>query len=224
LLFVLIVGESGGSHVSPAEERQEKADTLVLERTAANARIAHLTFRCIEQPACSTDFVGNPLPLFIDGLDVQLASYLEHNGYQQQWSDNDDTLHAEGWDAGESSYVAVGTGGVGSNGKAAVQAGTGYILTSPAASTEKPGPTPSDLPTAGRWVITWQLRGPKGRPLRTLHYSVRIRAACGISADSYCERVSRKQMVGVERGTAAGAQGGYSTAVYQPPPLFPYSE
>jgi molybdopterin/thiamine biosynthesis adenylyltransferase len=227
LIFsVLVLAESGGgSHPTKAEERQEQADTQALERTAADTRIASLTFKCIEQPVCQTDFPNNPLPLFIGGLDQPLVSYLKHHGYQEQWSDNAGFLHA-GWNTGgESSYVAFETEGEGNqNSSDAIPLGTGYIFEPLAEPADGPGPVPSDVPKIGRWVITWQLKGPRGRTLKTLHYSVRVVGDCGISAESYCGKVSRQRSEGSDRGTTAGAEGGYSTAVYSPPSLFPYSE
>jgi hypothetical protein len=225
IVFVLVLAESGGSSGVTPESPQEKAETQAAEHNAAHARIARLSFKCIEEPVCQTDFPGNPLPLFIDGLDQPLVSYVKHHGYQEQWSDNAGFLHA-GWNTGgESSYVAQESEGEGDqNSSDAIPLGTGYIFEPLAEPAYGPGPEPNGVPKSGRWVITWQLKGPGGHALRTLRYSVRIVDDCGISAESYCARVSQQRSEGSDRGTTAGAQGGYSRAVYTPPPLFPYSE
>lgn len=224
ILFVLVLAESGGSSGVTPESPQEKATTRVTERHAAEARIARLSFKCIEQPVCHADFPGNPLPLFIDGLDQPLVSYLQHHGYQEQWSDNAGFLHA-GWNTGsESSYVALETERSQSGGSDAVAVGTGYIFEPLAEPAYGPGPEPNGVPKSGRWVVTWQLKDPSGRALTTLHYAVQMVASCGIAAESYCARVSRQRDERAERGTTAGAEGGYTRAVYKPPPLFPYRE
>jgi hypothetical protein len=151
-----------------------------------------------------------------------LVSYLKHHGYQEQWSDNAGFLHA-GWNSGgESSYVAFVEEP--QTGDDPIKVGTGYIYEPLYEPAYGPGPVPNGVPNAGQWSITWQLKGPRGHVLKTLHYSVRIAGNCGTSADSYCERVSRQRSEGTDRGTTAAAEGGYSTAVYSPPLLFPYSQ
>lgn len=206
---------------SPKASTAKRAQVLAQEKRAAETRIAQLSFKCIERFVCQADFPNYPLPLFIDGLDEPLHSYLEHHGYEDSWTDNSGFLHAHtfirGENQGDESYVSFQ--------RALPKAGgSGYIYVPfPTPPPYGPGPVPDKIPRGGTWTITWRLKDPSGHVVRTLHYSVKV-VSCGIAASSYCNKVGALRVREGELGTSVEENEPYSPTFYKPPPLFSYKE
>jgi hypothetical protein len=220
IVLVIALAESGGHTPSaPAESRREKAEAQAAAGAAANGRIASLSFKCIEQRVCHTDFPNYPLPVFISGLDAPLRRWLADHGYSDEWSDSTGKLHestvgpgqAEG---GSGEYVA-------SAGLPEAEEPSGLIYAPQGDPAYGAGPETTALPPGRKWTIVWRLKDPTGHVVKTLRYTVKM-VTCTDAADSYCEQVRQERDRNAQNGTSIDEAHSYSSAAYTPPPLFPH--
>lgn len=248
VLIMIIVASSGGSHAGPTNPaittttasaptktpQEVAAETARKEQKAIEARVAHLSFKCIERYVCKVDPAGHPLPLFVSGMDENLREYLEQDGYRDTWTDSAGGI--EGQTIGPASqagsyepdlaYVSkVQEAGVpaGEDGNGSIESG---MLFREQGEHENPvgsmgeGISPWDFTGSGVWTVTWTLRNASGDVVRRLRYSVRI-VECGEATGTYCEKVGHYELNHNEPGNTNGRD--YTTKFYKPPTPWPKS-
>lgn len=234
VLMALLSGSnsapSGVSPSHPAESRQARpaarVDTLARRKAAAfNQRIDYLSFRCLEHGVCQTARQEQTLPLFIDGMDANLVSYLEAHGYTDSWKDTWDSTSGQAIGPGQSvdtnysDFVYVtDTPDIkrGSLERAAI--GTGLT------ASDEPGFTAGLKPwgdEAGPWRITWRLRDSSGVVVKELRYSVNVIVCYWEHYTPAC--VANDKHNQANRHFDLESEGRYFRNVYQPPPVFPYT-
>jgi len=209
----------------PIETPQEKAAAgAVAEHGTAEARIASLSFKCIERYVCHVYPLGRPLPLFIDGMDERLVAYLEEHGYTDSWHDNAGAVHGQaiGPDRNTADgqaeldhYVASYRYGT------ELPIGTGLIYEPPEDIVgQASGPYLQSRPPGKLWKITWQLKDQSGEMARELAFSIPVKNCEYEGTTGYCSKVSHYELDEANNGQTNSNE--YSAAFYQKPPLFQY--
>lgn len=215
--------------VSPGEERTRQEAAM---RRDAESRIAGLSLRCLQKYFCRLDPEGHRLPVFIDGMDENLRTYLEKVGYRDHWSDS-----AGGIDGQTIGPYATANGDVhtyeyvaheqeaGGGEQEAQDVGTGMLyneLNSEGTHSIafEGGTNPSDGHGGQHWTLIWTLLDPEGHVARRLAYSIEI-ASCSAKPE-YCELVKNYgARLEEEHSTLAPQENySYSAAVYRPPTPF----
>jgi hypothetical protein len=169
--------------------QQVAADKAANAQSAAESRIAELSFMCIDGRVCQTDPVGHALGLFIYGVDENLQRYLQEHGYTDEWSDNAGYVHGHALSASEQeteghvAFVRYRNGAIPIGPEAedvlakapAPHSGLMYSPESEAAATEtNPGLIPTAVPSEQPWMITWRLKDATGRIVKELPYSLEV--------------------------------------------------
>lgn len=226
-----VVGGSGrtadSAPVAPASQasvptpQEATAKAEARERDAAETRIAELKFECRKRYICQLALGGEPsLPLFINGMDTNLARYLSGHGYSDLWTDSDNTFDASflGSTAprphgAKFRYIATLHLG-GCECEIGKEKESGLVFEN-GGEGEEPSMTPPSVSESGvtvRWTVTWELKDPAGRVVRRLSYTVGV-AKCDpqleVDGETPCGRSSRALLDETPRE-------------YKPPPLFPY--
>lgn len=231
LTGIIILATSGGHSVPsstssahtgahPEKSRAEyEAEDEAKTQKMAEARIAKLSFKCLDGAACHADPEGHSLPIFINGMDENLREYLEQHGYRDSWSDSAGGINGQtigpGHFVGQSptiAYVAkapkegmpedeVDTG-------AEFGSGLLYEERGEHENTTGTGVIPWDVHGGERWTIVWTLGKPSGQIVKQLEYSVSI-TDCS-KAITYCEEAD-----------AYDPEEPANKSDYTPPPAFP---
>lgn len=205
---------------TPAEVQAE--DEARTQRIAT-AKIAALSFQCIDRYICHADPENHRLPLFIDGMDENLRGYLEKRGYRDNWTDNAGGLDgqtigpfASSGSAHTYEYVASAQQEGGDGG---VETGMMFYELQEGTNLEDgSGTKPWDITGGQRWTITWTLRNAEGDVVKQLNYTVPI-VACGANA-AYCEKVTHYESDVAAQGESVAGGGSYSASMYTPPSPF----
>jgi len=211
------VSASAPPESSPAES---EAAQEARYKKLAEARIAALSFKCLDGDACHADPEGHSLPIFINGMDENLQEYLEQHGYKDEWADSGGGI--DGQTIGPGRYVGqdptfayvakapkegmpvdeIDTG-------ASFGTGLLYEERGEHENTTEMGLIPWDVSGGEEWTIIWTLRNASGQVARQLEYSVNI-VRCDEAAIAYCEEADT-----YDPNEPANKSN------YTPPPAFP---
>ena len=242
IVGIIVLASSGrGSHATTSKTTRHlpvktplevQAEIDVRARHTVEAKIADLSFRCIERYVCHADPENHRLPLFIEGMDENLRIYLEKAGYRDTWTDN----------AGGIDGQTIGPFASNGNTQTFEYAHTfEYVSTAQEAETPESkngtgivgsgmlyneleegqhfedgsGTKPRDISGGERWTIIWTLRDAKDHVVKQLRYSVNI-VVCSYSG-GYCERVGKYEHNVLEEGKTVAEGGRYSKTFYTPP-------
>ncbi len=190
-IVVLASSEPGTRTAQPPSKtpQQVAAERPAKVASAAESRIAELSFMCIDGRVCETDPVGHALELFIYGIDENLQHYWQEQRYTDEWSDNAGYVHGHALSANEQeteghvAFVRYRNGAIPidseteeklANGPAP-SSGLIYSPESEAAATEtKSGLIPTGVPSEQPWTITWRLKDATGQIVKELDYSLEV--------------------------------------------------
>jgi hypothetical protein len=233
MLFVpiaLVVGiialSSGGKaqSVSIAQAAvKAPLQTATKRQIAAERRIARLSLMCIDRYVCANDPDGHPVPIFVSGMDENLRTYLQKQGYKDEWTDSGGQIHGQtigpnSEPEGEFAYSYVASakevsGPANENEPTNVETGMVYQD-----NREASGITPSGISGSMLWTVTWKLINPSGQTVKTLSYSVQL-ADCEGTGERYCEKAIHYEEE-APPGESVVYGGSYSATHYTPPSAF----
>jgi DnaJ-domain-containing protein 1 len=181
------LGASSKARPQPAPARTPQE---ISAQESALARVSHLHFACRVRYMCTlAPFHDGDVPLFIAGMDPELASYLEQHGYTDSWRITGDPY-------GETA-TTIGR-------KAREKRTREYVYKAPSGSLSglrlpliySPVGLESNGIPAGRWpaTITWTLTAPSGNAIRNLSYKLDLiecnaREEEARNGEDYCKKV-----------------------------------
>jgi ThiF family protein len=215
-----LASQPGGQHGATAAAASPPAASAPPSRPSlaaqADARIAGLSFQCLEMAFCDAVPSGSHVPLFIDGMDANLADYLYAHGYSDVW-------------AGNGRYFADGSGmfvaqeqfltrGAVPDAELNYDDGNGNGGFAYISSNRDSGLMPNVSgygvlanASPGEWMkIAWLLLDPSGEPVQKLTFAIKVYAC-----DNACQATLTSPVVGQFDAV-------YPANRYAPPPLFPH--
>jgi hypothetical protein len=236
LIVIVALARSGGGDNSassyttlPAKTPQQiAAEAATKRQIAAERKIARLSFQCIDRYVCENDPAGHALPVFVNGMDENLRTYLEKQGYKDEWTDSVGGIHGQtigpnSRPEGVFAYRYVSTsheqgGPANENEPNNVETGMLYQEQGEHGNSEATGILPWDVTGNAVWIVTWKLIDPSGKIVKALRYLVHL-VTCEGTGEAYCEQV-RNYEDEARPGETVAQGDTYSTKRYVPPLAF----